>query len=596
MPVMALMACFALSAAPADQIHEAVEKGNLEEVKALIKQNPDLVKAVNEAGRTPLHLACRGTHMDVVDFLLEKGAVVDLRDHGGHSPLHHAAMSDRDKAAAALLKKGANVELRDDYSRTPLLLCARERGGPKTTAVLLKAGADVNAKDKFQSSSLELAAWRGKKEVVDLLLDAKAEIDPMAGSTRSLLFQATSAGLTRLFFEIVDRGVDPAFTLSSGGSLLHPAAAGGAVGILEILHSKSLDMNQKDNYGWTPIHYAARDGREDAVMWLMKQGAGIDIRTVMGQSPYNVAVERKFEKVRDLLASKGADTGPVQFPALKGDYMGQKPPGDTPQLFAPGIVSSIWGLHSTAVFSPDGNLALWAPMMDIPGEIYSIGGILMSERKNGHWTAPRWAPFSSETEGDVPFFSPDGKRLYFITTKPLPDGPRDRVERIWYVDRFEEGWSPARPVDPSVNDYPHHWQFSVDSEHDIYFSSNIPGGRGGGDIYVSKYVNQKWLVPASLGPVINTEKEEGMPFISPDGSYLLFSREYDLYISFRKQDGSWREAQNLGTPINSPSIDICPMITADGKYLFFVSQRGAESHAWWVDAGFIQRLRDSNKK
>ena len=438
------MACFALSAAPADQIHEAVEKGNLEEVKALIKQNPDLVKAVNEAGRTPLHLACRGTHMDVVDFLLEKGAVVDLKDHGGHSPLHHAAMSDRDKAAAALLTKGANVELRDDYSRTPLLLCARERGGPKTTAVLLKAGADVNAKDKFQSSSLELAAWRGKKEVVDLLLDAKAEIDPTAGSTRSLLFQATSAGLTRLFFEIEDRGVDPTFTLSSGGSLLHPAAAGGAVGILEILHSKSLDINQKDNYGWTPIHYAARDGREDAVMWLMKQGAGIDIRTVMGQSPYNVAVERKFEKVRDLLASKGADTGPIQFPVLKGDYMGQKPPGDTPQLFAPGIVSSIWGLHSTAVFSPDGNLALWAPMMDIPGEIYSLGGILMSERKNDHWTAPRWAPFSSETEGDVPFFSPDGKRLYFITTKSLPDGPRDRVERIWYVDRFEEGG--ARPV------------------------------------------------------------------------------------------------------------------------------------------------------
>ena len=87
-----------------------------------------------------------------------------------------------------------------------------------------------------------------------------------------------------------------------------------------------------------------------------------------------------------------------------------------------------------------------------------------------------------------------------------------------------------------------------------------------------------------------------MPFISPDGSYLLFSREYDLYISFRKQDGSWREAQNLGTPINSPSIDICPMITADGKYLFFVSQRGAESHAWWVDAGFIQRLKQSSEK
>jgi Tol biopolymer transport system component len=48
---------------------------------------------------------------------------------------------------------------------------------------------------------------------------------------------------------------------------------------------------------------------------------------------------------------------------------------------------------------------------------------------------------------------------------------------------------------------------------------------------------------------------------------------------------------NLGNPINSPSIEICPMVTPDGKYLFFLSQRGGESHIWWVDAGFIKELK-----
>lgn len=99
----------------------------------------------------------------------------------------------------------------------------------------------------------------------------------------------------------------------------------------------------------------------------------------------------------------------------------------------------------------------------------------------------------------------------------------------------------------------------------------------------------KWQEPENLGPPVNTDEGEGTPFISPDGSYLLFSRQYDLYISYRKEDGGWTEPENLGEPINSPEIELCPMVTPDGKYLFFLSQRGGESHVWWVDAGFIKR-------
>jgi Tol biopolymer transport system component len=101
----------------------------------------------------------------------------------------------------------------------------------------------------------------------------------------------------------------------------------------------------------------------------------------------------------------------------------------------------------------------------------------------------------------------------------------------------------------------------------------------------------KWQKPVNLGPPINTDEGEGMPFIAPDGSYLLFSRTYDLFISYHKEDGGWTEPVNLGNPINSPSIEICPMVTPDGKYLFFLSQRGGESHIWWVDAGFIKELK-----
>ena len=607
-----------------NQIHEYAQKGDLKAVQILIEQNPELVNAKDEDGRTPLHWACRGVHLDVVKFLVEngadvnaednnqttplhslayrghtegikvlldKGADVNVQDYSKHTPLHYAAISDSYEAAALLLSKGASLEVKNDYGRTPLLLCARERGGPKTTKVLLEAGANVNAKDKYDDTPLGLAAWRGKKEVIDHLLDAGAEV-PAEGDQAEFLFsEAAEHGLTRLFQTVVKVGGDPTFKLSSGGTLVHAAAAGGAVDILESLSSKGVDINLKDQYGWTPLHYAARDGRTKAVEWLLNEGANINTRSIMGQSALNVAEEMKQDNVLEMLIAKGADTKPIQFPVLKGDCLGQKPPGDQPERFATGIVSSIWGLHSTVTFSPDGNTVLWTPQITRPGQIYSSGVILMMERKNGRWTAPRPAPFSGMYDDDVPFFTQEGHRLYFISDRPDAENPESRSERIWFVEREDSSWGEAQLVDPVVNDYPHHWQISVDAAHSIYFSSNISEGHGGGDIYCSKYVHGKWQKPENLGPSINTDKGEGMPYIAPDGSYLIFQRDGDLYISFLKEDGTWMNAVNLGEPINSPAYEVCPIVTPDGKYLFFLSRRDGKSHVWWVDAGFIARLK-----
>jgi len=610
--------------ASADQIHELAQKGDLEEVKAMIEKDPGLVNIRDKDGRTPLHWASRGVHLEVVKFLVDKGADVnaedsnkvvplhslavrnaaaaiailtakganvDAKDYGGNTALHYAALYDAADAVVLLIEKGADIENRENYGRTPLILCARERGGPRTIKVLLEAGADVNARDKFQDTALNLASWRGKKEVVDVLLDAGAKIPSKGRDVRYLFSEAASHGLNRLFDAVAKAGGDPTFKLSNGGTLLHAAASGGSAEIIEILIGKGLDINLKDNYGWIPLHYAARDGRVEAVERLITKGTDIETRTIMGQSPLNVADEMKHDKVRALLIAKGAEDKLIQFPVLEGDYMGQKPPGEAPELFAPGIVSSIWGLHSAAAFSPDGNIAMWAPMITIPGRLYSTGGILMSERKNNRWTAPRFTPFPGDGEGDVPFFAPDGKRVYFMSAQAVPGDPQSEKERIWYVDRSADGWSEPKPVDPLVNDYPHHWHFSVDADHTIYFSSSVPEGLGEGDIYCAKRVDGKWQKPVNLGTPVNSDKGEGMPFIAPDGSYLVFSRTYDLYISYRDKDGGWTEPQSLGNPINSPSIDICPMVSPDGKYLFFLSQRGGESHIWWVDAGFIEKLK-----
>jgi ankyrin repeat protein len=508
-----------------------------------------------------------------------------------------AAMNDRAETVAALLKSGAALETRDDYLRTALILCARERGQAAAGRLLIEAGADVNALDKFGDGALGLAAWRGKSEFVDLLLEKGARVPESGPKWQGLLSEAASNGLTTLFRRLTERGLDLKAADAPGGLLLHAAAAGGSAEIIGLLIDKGFDPARADRFGWTPLHYAARDGRTDAARMLVERAAPLDVRTFMGQTAYDVAKERAMEPVAALLTAKGADTSGIRFPVLIGDYLGQKPPAGEAELFGPGIVSSIWGLHSTAVFSPDGNEVYWAPMMTFPGEIYSRGGLLMMKRVNGRWTAPAWAPFSGpDVNDDVPFFSPDGKRIYFISSRPLPGEKDGRAERIWFADRAADGWSDGQPLDAGVNEHDMHWEFSLDRQGNLYFGGQAPDSRGQGDIYMARFSGGKYEKPVNVGKPINTEDRENTPYVAPDGSYLVFSRQDDLWVSFRGEGNVWSEPVKLGPEVNGPSVELCPMVTADGKYLFFISQRGGESHAYWVDAKAVEKLRPAEPK
>jgi len=347
-----------------------------------------------------------------------------------------------------------------------------------------------------------------------------------------------------------------------------------------------------DRFGWTPLHYAARDGRTNAARILIERGAPLDARTIMGQTAYNVAEERGLQVVTTLLAEKGADKTGIRFPLLEGDYLGQKPPAAGAELFAPGIVSSVWSLHSTAAFSPDGNEVYWTPMMSFPNESRVRGGLLMMKRVDGRWTPPAWAPFSSpKGEDTVPFFPANGKRMYFISRRLLPGETQAGSEKIWYVDRTPAGWSEPRPLDPNVNSANKHWQFSLDREGNVYFGGQASNSLGLNDIYMARFADGKYDKPLNLGRPINSAADESTPFIAPDGTYLVFERQYDLWVSFRDPGDSWSEPVKLGLEVNSPSIEVCPIVTADGKYLFFLSQRDGLSHLYWVRAEVIEKAR-----
>ncbi len=276
---------------------------------------------------------------------------------------------------------------------------------------------------------------------------------------------------------------------------------------------------------------------------------------------------------------------PQPFPALKGPYFGQVPPGMTPELFAPEVFQSVSrGVHSVCQFSPDGLEVFWGPMG-------SAGSLRYMKSENGIWTKPAVPAFSREFD-DSPTFSPDGKRLYFV------GGVANGGKGIWYVEKANEGWSTRVALTGALTSLELHWQLSIASNGDLYFGARTSAEpENKQDIYCSTEVDGKYVEFSKLEGTINTDLMEHSPYIARDGSYILFSRvnaaldNSDLFVSFRKGNGTWGQAIEFPAPINTRKHDQCPWVSDDGKYLFFVSYRDGGALVYWVDAKVIEHLR-----
>jgi uncharacterized protein (TIGR02145 family) len=276
-----------------------------------------------------------------------------------------------------------------------------------------------------------------------------------------------------------------------------------------------------------------------------------------------------------------AGCGSPGLTELTGPYLGQEPPGMTPKRFAPQVIST--NVHCSPVFSPDGQEVYWVVMA---GGSYCADFLCSRVLADGRWTRPETASFAQRNQDDSPAFSPDGNRMYFL-----------RRGSMCYIERAAGGWSAPVMLPDAVNSLHPLRQSSVAADGSLYFAAAAPGDSSS-DIYLAELVDGRFATAQKVEEV-SSDLLEHSPYIAKDGSYLLFSRgtpsDFDLYVSFRQEDGSWGPGIRFVAPINNPGEDDdCPRVTDDGKYLFFVSTRGGGMHPYWVDAGIIEELRRSN--
>ena len=298
------------------------------------------------------------------------------------------------------------------------------------------------------------------------------------------------------------------------------------------------------------------------------------------------------------------------FLVLKGPYLGQTHPGTTPEIFAPGLITTHFS-QSYIAFLNEARVCVYSTSTEKGHETF------YTYEKNGRWTTPQRAPFE-ELQGHPNYTTgPHGRKVYFHSGRPThPDDTRED-DNIWTIEWTGSGWAEPQALPaPANSDYGEAYP-SATADGTVYFFTWRREGTRGDDIWMSRCINGQYQEAERLPWPINTDFIEYDPYVAPDESFLIFGStrpggygNSDNYVSFRKKDGNWTPPINLGRPLNSSSYDLCANGTPDGKYFFFLSGRKTDvdkghirkksgeepeedSDLYWVDFSFIDELKNT---
>ncbi|MBN2415485.1 PD40 domain-containing protein [bacterium] len=275
---------------------------------------------------------------------------------------------------------------------------------------------------------------------------------------------------------------------------------------------------------------------------------------------------------------------PSVFPQeAAGPYLGMKPPGMEPEIFAPGIISTPQAWEAAITFSPDGTELMFTRRADIQG---TDNRLFYMKQDGERWTTPGPAPFARNISEYEAFITPDGKRVFYNSDRPKPAGSSG-IGEIWYSEKTDAGWSDGTYLTETIN---RGWVMFVTASADntLYFTAGFNRRFG---IWASDCVDGVYQEPRFLPEEINYLRG-AHPFIAPDASYLVFDAQPEgmgksqLFVSFRDGQGGWTRAVPLDAAVNATFTENIPHVSPDGTYFFF----HRNNDIYWVDAEVIHRL------
>jgi ankyrin repeat protein len=258
----------------------------------------------NTAGAALLDAAESNNHGEAMRLLAAKGAAVNATAADGATALMYAAANNDLELVRALIKAGANVKLSNQFGSSAITEAAIIGSAPILDA-LLKAGADPNYKTPNGETPLMTAARSGKVDAAKVLLAAGADVNA----------KETWGEQSALMWAAADSQADMVKFLASNGANLNDHGKVNQWARKIIQEPRPKDLNKG---GFTPLHYAAREGCADCVKNLLAAGADPDSEDPDRETPVLLALENMHFDTAAVLIQGGADLD-------KWDLFGRSP-------------------------------------------------------------------------------------------------------------------------------------------------------------------------------------------------------------------------------------------------------------------------------
>ena len=254
--------------------------------EVLIDAGADIETRENYWGYFPLLFACRSGSLDVVKLLVRAGAEVRVTNYEGDTGLSLAVYHGHTDVVRYLAGlKEVELDHANNHGQTALRV-AVEHKRADLVEVLIDAGAEIEARDSKGRSPLSVAAYLGQLVIVKQLVRAGAELGTVDAEGRTCLHIAASCrntDMVRYLVGLPEMGVNHVDT--NGCTALHAAAQRGYADVVQVLVDAQADIETRDNKGHSPLLSACASHSDSGQLVIVKQliRAGADVSTVSRQ-------------------------------------------------------------------------------------------------------------------------------------------------------------------------------------------------------------------------------------------------------------------------------------------------------------------------
>lgn len=316
----------------------AVEEGCLRVVRLLVTRREIQVNGKGKYDETPIQTACKKGHVELLEYLIEQGALKEELSQGGQA-LISASSSGRTEIVKILLTSAKiDLDIEDGNGNTPLSYAASlkdaksntyEEGGFELIQLLLSHGASPNFIGRNNDGPVNTAAIHNHIKKLRLLLDNGGnplrEANGWSPLTNAMKYNSPEALTILLQANCPDESARQA---ALGVALRYAARSGQRSAVLQLLEAGA-DINASSDAGVpvqaTPLLLAVLSGEVKTAQYLIRQKARQDLPDAEGRFPLLVAAENGHEQlVRDLIKAGGD-------PDMKS-----RANGDTPLILAAG--------------------------------------------------------------------------------------------------------------------------------------------------------------------------------------------------------------------------------------------------------------------